>query len=63
MDGHCPFIAPVIELHLLFYNCVVNSRLGASCVSCDASNEGGGLNILDKTNFLETLSKYKASNA
>ena len=28
VDGHCPFIAPVIELHLLFYNCVANSRLG-----------------------------------
>ena len=63
VDGHCPFIAPVIELCLLFYNRVANSCLGGSCVSCDASNEDGGLTTLDSTNFLETLSKYKASNA
>jgi len=63
VDGHCPFIAPVIELHFFLYDCVANTRLGANGVSCDGSNEDGGLTTPDKTNFLETLSKYQASNA
>ena len=63
MDGHCPLIAPVIELHLLLYNGVGDSRLGANCVSCDTSDEDGGLTAVDQTNLLETLSKHKTSNA
>lgn len=63
MYGHCPLIAPVVKLHLLLYNGEGDSRLGANRVSCDTSDEDGGLTALDQTNLLETLSKHKSSNA
>ena len=63
MDGHCPLIAPVIELHLLLYNGEGDSCLGANRVSCGTSDEDGGLTALDQTDLLKTLSKHKTSNA
>ena len=58
MNGHGPFIAPIIELDFFFDNCVADSRLGEICVNSDASNQDGGSTTLGETNLFETLSKY-----